>query len=204
MDMAEAQRLTAVSLPTLSEHRQMLADKYADRPQLAGLAALSMASVEEGLAKLASMGHRFKLILDPDQPVESFPMMLYADGSNGAYHVLAHDEKERDELVGQGFRTTPRAEPEPRPIEERKEEEGPRPDYIPPPSSAPAPGLAPLPSFPDELSNDPPPMHQDADLPVPGAAGAGATTGPENLVGQTDDAQREQIALAEEAVAPKS
>lgn len=105
----------------LNKLSAQLAETHIEHPQRAQLAQLALDEVKSGIAKLASLGHRFELAIAGTSPVEieEFPKALY--NSSGESLIVAGPDEEDAALgtglwwEGQDGAPAPVAEPEPKP-----------------------------------------------------------------------------------------
>lgn len=112
MDIEHAQAIVAARPEAVSKIRARLADHHAMEPQRAALADLHLKAIEEALAQLAGLGHRFVISeLERDAAVP-FPAMLYRDSSDGRTLLerLVHDPAELQAARDEGWREHPQAQ----------------------------------------------------------------------------------------------
>jgi hypothetical protein len=87
-----------------SELRAKLAEHHAEHPQRAMLADLALRQVELGLADLAKMGHRMKLVFDSGSEPVQFPKMIY---KRGVEPVVVLDQHDLDSHLSDGWAEMP-------------------------------------------------------------------------------------------------
>ena len=95
------------AVSALADTRSALAERHAEHPQRAALAVHALNLVEEGLARLASLGHNFGLAEGADAKPEAFPTMVYQDGAD----MVVDDAAGLKDALANGWRKTPLAPP---------------------------------------------------------------------------------------------
>jgi hypothetical protein len=114
MDIETAAKMLAGAPPisALPDIRNNLAEIHSDHPQRHMLAASALDEIEDALARLAALGHRFFLTqADPTAP-EGWPKMVYRERGDGVLETATADgQSELDALAAAGWRDHP-AQPE--------------------------------------------------------------------------------------------
>ncbi len=104
MELDEAvAHLQVKNAAPVDEIADAIVGKWALEPQKEAHARAAFASIREGIAKLAALGHQFRLVEhDSSAVVERFPQMLYKEGEGGGTRIV-ESQAEYDAASAEGW-----------------------------------------------------------------------------------------------------